>query len=130
MERQVPDIGTLIGQRRRILETKLAVFAGEIRDRLDVRTTNLESLLDDEMKIRNQILTLPKNPFGHVVSGTPAFTQYQQNLLQIDQQRRDEEVQCWRDVVQVMRDFLMTWEALEQSKARGSFLHGLEDKET
>jgi hypothetical protein len=45
------------------------------------------------------------------------------SALQLEAQRRDQDVQCWRDVVLVMRDFLDTWDAHEQAKDRSIFLN-------
>lgn len=109
------SIDALVGNRSRILETKLAVFAAEIVERINIRQTNLESLLTDELHISNSILSLPY----HLQSSY----QINEPLLQLSQQRRSENIECWRDVVAVMREFLATWEALQQSQARALFLH-------
>ena len=40
----------------------------------------------------------------------------------LEKERRTEDVECWRDVVMVMRDFLVVWEAHEQAKTKAIFL--------
>ncbi len=46
-----------------------------------------------------------------------------ESSLQLDSQRRQEDIQCWRDVVLVMRDFLEAWEVHEQAKSRAIFIN-------
>ena len=46
-----------------------------------------------------------------------------ESALRLESQRRDEDVQCWRDIVMVMRDFLVAWEAHEQAKNRSIFIN-------
>ena len=50
---------------------------------------------------------------------------FYRKLLDFQTEARSEQVECWRDVVMVMRDFLMTWEAHEQAKARAIFIQNV-----
>jgi len=50
-------------------------------------------------------------------------TRFHDSTLRLESQRRDEDIQCWRDVVLVMRDFLDTWEAHAQAKSRSIFIN-------
>jgi hypothetical protein len=43
-------------------------------------------------------------------------------LFKAKQEERLQDVECWRDIVLVMRDFLNTWDAHEQMQARAIFL--------
>ena len=43
-------------------------------------------------------------------------------IFDIEKERRSERTESWRDIVQVMKDFLTTWEAHEQAKIRAEVL--------
>ena len=115
-------IDALVSNRRKILEVKLAVLLAASKKRFAIREANLESLLDDELTVRNQQLATPR----YVVSDGRNYPINQsgpeQRILDIERQRREEESGCWRDIIPVMRDVLTTWEALEQARARAMFL--------
>ena len=109
------SIDALVSNRRQILEVKMAVLLAASAKRFAIRKAILESLQEDELSLRNLALTSPGAP---TVPPSPI----DQGLLAIEQQRRDEEASCWRDIIPIMRDVLTTWEALEQTRARAVFL--------
>ena len=47
-----------------------------------------------------------------------------QQMFNLGAERRAQDVDCWRDVVHVMRDFLYAWEAHETAKSRAILLQG------
>lgn len=46
-------------------------------------------------------------------------------LLDLNRERRTQDIECWRDLVHVFRDLLQIWEDLEQAKVRDSMLYGI-----
>jgi chemotaxis methyl-accepting protein methylase len=115
-------IDNLFQQRTSILRTKMEVFAAELFDRLRIRNQNLLSISDNQGKLEAMIENLTKQANYHFRDHREKGNLYDQ-VTRLEQERRQEEVECWRDVVDVMKDFLIVWEALEQAKARSVFLH-------
>lgn len=116
------SIDDFIHGRSRILRTKLEVLACEIRERLQIRVKNLERIDDD--KVHTSALLVDLDRRAHYLTRqhkekAPFYDQ----LFKLEQERRLQEVECWRDVVMVMRDFLYAWEAHEQAKARAIFIN-------
>src|SRR5438132_1342438 len=91
------SIDDFVHTRTRILNTKLEVLASAMLVDLDRRSNYLARQHKE------------KAPF------------YGQ-LFKLEQERRLQDVECWRDVVLVLRDFLDAWEAHEQAKAKAVFL--------
>ena len=116
------SIEQLVGQRTRILKTKLEVFATEIAERLAIRTRNLKSLIYDDLLLSNTLLYFePSSGKGLYQAKFPE--RLYGKRFDIEKERREKDVECWRDVSMVMRDFLVAWEALEQERARALFLN-------
>ena len=115
-------LDNLLHSKSRILRSKLEVLASEIYTRLtmwdrnlgriDTDKANVETLLDQFTRLARYHLREQKD-----------ISRLQDSNLRLEAQRRDEDVQCWRDVVMVMRDFLETWEAHEQAKNRSIFIN-------
>ena len=47
---------------------------------------------------------------------------FYQKVFDLERERRDQDTDCWRDIVLVLRDFLTFWDEYERAKARGAFL--------
>ena len=115
------SIDLLINQRTRILDTKLEVFAAEIHERLKIRRRNVEVILYEELTTGTLILELdPHYGIGRYDSRLQPVLY--QKKFDLTKERRQQDVECWRDIVLVMRDFLIAWEAREQAGARATFL--------
>lgn len=115
-------IDTLIRQRPQILRVKLAVLATQIFERLRIRTANQERLEAEQLLVSTALLQWDELFGAHRLldEGSRRFWLEQQAKLSAEV--RGQDVDCWRDVAQVMNDFLTAWEALEQSAVRGEFL--------
>ena len=116
------SIDELLGQRTRILKTKLEVFASEISERLKIRTGNLKSLIYDDLLLTNALLYFEPSSGKDLYQAKFPDRLYG-TRFDIAKERREQDVECWRDVTLVMRDFLAAWEALEQGRARAIFLN-------
>lgn len=126
---QAPDrsgephaIDLLIHQRPRILRVKLAVLAGEIQEGLRIRGKNAERISDELLVAGTHLL-----PFNEPRLGFPrpdeAVRQFWENpQAKLSAEARSQDVECWRDVAQLMNEFLITWEAVEQGAVRARFL--------
>lgn len=119
--RGADSLDALLGQRSDVLHEKLQVIASEIWDRLRIRRRNLAKLVEDEIFTDNLILeSLQTNPGA---DGESRRIGLYGRVLDLHRDHRREDVDCWRDVAMVMRDFIAAWEALEQSRSRAVFLN-------
>ena len=117
-----PALDHLFHSKSRILRTKLEVLASEIQARFAIWDRNLDRLNDDKINVELQLGESTRLARYHLREPNEA-TRFREASLQLDSQRRDQDIQCWRDVVQVMRDFLNNWEVHEQAKNRSVFLN-------
>jgi hypothetical protein len=110
-------VDLLITQRARILAVKMTVFATQIHERLKLRRRNLDELLTEELEIGSAIGGL--EPRIDIRNRLPQLYAQKASLLR-EQQLQD--VECWRDLAPLFRDFLNAWEGHEQARVRGEFL--------
>ena len=123
-------LDNLLHSKGKILKTKLEVLAAEILQRLNLRDINVTRIGHDQTML------------GDIVNALTRQANYQQRehrekvplyakQFDLENERRAQDVECWRDVVMVMRDFLGIWEAHEQARSRAIFLNhvgtGLEE---
>ena len=116
------DLENLFGHKGRILHTKLEVFASEIFERFRIRVQNLASIDQDENKLYLLLEKLDRQARYHTRDHIEKRVLYEL-LFKVKQERREQDVECWRDIVMVMRDFLYTWDAHEQMRSRALFLN-------
>jgi hypothetical protein len=114
----------LIHQKSRILGKKLDILAAEIWWRLNIAARNLASINQDKALIEEMIGRLHLAALYHLREHQDKGIFYRK-LFDFQTEARSEQVECWRDVVMIMRDFLMTWEAHEQAKARAIFIQNV-----
>jgi len=110
-----------IGNRTRLLQTKLEVLASEIWSRLQIRSGNVARIEENKTsadQMLEQIGRLANYHFREQQEKTPFY----RVLFDLEKERRQQDVECWRDVVLVMRDFLVAWEAHEQAKAKARLI--------
>ncbi len=119
-----PDssLDLFIHLRPKILKSKLEVLASEIRGRLSIRERNLDRIDSDRENLSSLIGEISKMA-GYGVRQHSEKDRLYQKMFDLESERRDQDVSCWKDVVDVMRDFLTTWEAHEQTKARAMLLN-------
>jgi hypothetical protein len=115
-------IDILISQRPAILRAKLAVYATQIYERLRLRANNLDRIQTELLAVSNGLL-----PFEDTIQSWLPLDESKRRMWLEQQARlnaelRSQEIECWRDVAQAMNDFLVVWEAAEQSRVRGEFL--------
>lgn len=105
----------------RILRSKLEALASEIYARLTMWDRNLASVDDDKAKGKGRL-----SQFTHLaryrLREQQDVSPLRDSALRLEAQRREEDNQCWRDVVMVMRDFLESCEDHEQARNRSIFL--------
>jgi hypothetical protein len=120
-ENSVSALDNFIHGKTRILNTKLEVLASEIRERWLIRVTNLERINDEKVRVLEMISDLSRRA-NYMLRQHREKAPFYQQWFDLERERRSEDVECWRDVVMVMRDFLVVWEAHEQAKTKAIFL--------
>ncbi len=115
-------LDNLLHARSRILRTKLEVLASEIQARFAMWDRNLDRIGGDKGQVEALLTESSRLARYHLREPNEA-TQLRESSLQLDSQQRQEDIQCWRDVVQVMRDFLNAWEVHEQARSRAIFIN-------
>jgi len=115
-------LDNLLHSKSRILRGKLEVLASEIYARLTLWDRNLARIGSDKENVEKLLEQFARLARYHL-RDQKDVTRLHDSNLRLETQRRDEDIQCWRDVVMVMRDFLETWEANEQAKNRSMFIN-------
>ncbi|MCG3148180.1 MAG: hypothetical protein PCFJNLEI_01623 [Verrucomicrobiae bacterium] len=111
----------LIHVNTRILRTKLEAIGTTVQARLKIRQQNIERIADDREKLTGMVQQISVAANYHLRDHKEKDRLYQRDF-ELTQERRDQDTQCWRDIVLVLRDFLMFWDEYERAKARGAFL--------
>lgn len=112
----------LLGAKPRILRTKLEVLASEIQARFAMWDRNLDRIADGKGQVEALLDESSRLARYHLRDPNEA-TRLRESAIQLDSQQRQEDIQCWRDTVQVMRDFLNAWEVHEQARSKAIFLN-------
>jgi hypothetical protein len=120
-ESPADEIENLFGQKRQTIQTKLEVLASEIFERMRIRTLNLSRLQENRIDLYKMLSQLDRQANYHLRDHAEKRVFYEL-LFKVKQEERQEDVECWRDIVMVMRDFLPVWEVREQVRARAIFL--------
>src|SRR5262245_7239680 len=115
-------LDNLLHSKSRVLRTKLEVLALEVQARFALWDRNLERIGSEKEQVESLLEQSTRLARYHLLESSEV-TRLRDSVLQLDSQRRDEDIQCWRDVVLVMRDFLNSWEAHEQAKSRSIFIN-------
>lgn len=113
---------SIISQRSRILKTKLDVLSVQIVERLRIRARNLEAVLSDDVEIGNQLLGLQGQKRQPPYTTFTLEPMLHQKRFDLGKERRQIDVECWRDLTQIMREFLASWEGFELSRTREQVL--------
>ena len=121
VDHPVSAVDDLLNQKTRILEVKLAVFASAIVERLRVRASNHERIDSNEEQVRQLITTTDRQARYHLREHHDKRVLYE-TLFNLHAERRTQDTECWRDIMDVMREVLIVWESLEQARSRSIFL--------
>lgn len=118
------SLDEFVSQRSKILKSKLDVLIEEILIRLGIKSNNFKKLETDLSKVHCEMSELSKRAYFHGdTTGKEEFEQLRQTELELEKEKRDQDVSCWNDVVKVMNEVLNTWEAHQQSAARAKLLN-------
>lgn len=123
-EQSTDPISELFSQRSKILQTKLGILSAQVIERLTIRANNLNSLIEEESELSNRILNRE-----HRDASSHNLDNLRQQKHFILQEKRSQDVECWRDLSHTLRDLLRTWEELEQSKVRDQLLDAGQETE-
>ena len=108
----------------RVLKTKLEAIASTVQERLKIRRQNVQRIADDKDKLSEMLQSISVGANYHLREHREKGTLYQK-MFELERERRDQDTECWRDIVLVLRDFLTFWDEYERAKARGAFLENV-----
>ena len=112
----------LLHHKSHLQARKLEILASELFWRLRVAAENVRSLEEDSSAVQqmlNQLTIAANYGLREHQEKAPLY----RRRFEIETEHRAQKVECWRDMANVMRDFLTTWEAHEQARARAIFLN-------
>ena len=87
--------------------------------------------MDEELLVDNKLLQVQAQfstrqySIGHNHDLMGLETQLEQRNSQVQSAQRREDVECWRDLTHVMRDFLNAWDGFSRNAAKNRFLSAL-----
>ncbi len=110
------SLDDFLHQPTKILRTKLEVLVIEMFERFNIKSENLKPLDKERITLSSFI-----DRFGKWLP-SETFREYRDQLFGVQKEIRKEKSEAWRDVVNVMRDFLYTWGIYQESKATSIFL--------
>lgn len=120
-----PALEAILSGRSEILQTRLSVAAVQIVERLRIHSHNLERILEEELKVGSQLIPFEKKYLGQA----PDMMGLENLLLgkqsELSKERRQQDVECWRDLIQVMRDLMGAWEGWSGQQAKQRFLNSI-----
>jgi hypothetical protein len=118
-----PDksLENLLHQKTRIVNTKLELIALAINERVGIWKHNLKRIEEDNCKLAYMLEKLARAT-NYGLRAHDEKRIFYERIFDLRKEVREEDAECWRDVVLVMRDFLLAWEAHEQAKAKAIFL--------
>lgn len=118
-----PDsiLDTLLHEKSRIFASKLEVLVHAMLVRIELMRENVSRVDTDKEHAEAMLAGIERQARYHVRDHREK-TVFYQTLCRLEEERRSQAVECWRDIVMVLRDFLGVWEAHQQSQARALFL--------
>lgn len=119
----------LLDGRSDLAETRLAVNATQIVERLRIRASHLKELMAEELEVDTKLLRLQEASGGHSIDMMGLESKLDQSMSQIRGAQRREDTECWRDLANVMRDFLNAWDGFSRNEAKNRFLAALPDSQ-
>jgi hypothetical protein len=111
----------LLHTNTRVLKTKLEAITSSVQERLRIRRQNVQRIADDKSKLSEMLQSISVAANYHLREHREKSTFYQK-IFELERERRDQDTDCWKDIVLVLRDFLTFWDEYERAKARGAFL--------
>jgi hypothetical protein len=114
----------LLHQKSRIFASKLEVLSVAMIVRLEILRENVARIATDKERAGVMLAQMDQQARYHFREHRDKNILYQ-TLFSLEEQHRSQAVECWRDIVMVLRDFLGVWEAHEQSQARAIFLENV-----
>jgi DNA-binding protein H-NS len=114
----------LIHSNTRILRTKVEMIAAAAQERLKIRRDNIARIADDREKLAEMMHKISIAANYHLRDHKEKDRLYQR-AFDLAREHRDQDTECWRDIVLVLRDFLNFWDEYERAKARGEFLQNV-----
>ena len=117
-----PDgLDSLFASKNRILRQKLNVWALMLSERLSLHAEQLDRIHKERSKLTNMIETA-KREANYLLRERSETDALYKLIFTLNSEHRDKEVQCWENVFDLLKEFLIVWDAYEQARSRTSLL--------
>jgi len=111
----------LLGSKSNILNTKLEILVAELRARVQIWDRNHDRIDQDQERISDALHHVARLA-NYQLRDHRQTSELYNELAQVAKERRAQDVEAWRDLVDVIRDLLVAWEAHELARSRAIFL--------
>ncbi len=111
-------------QRPKTLRTCLEVMVVEMLERLRLRSVNQDKLSERKAKLY-EMLEHARSALRYARREGAGLRQFYEQIFAVERGSRQQEAECWRDIVMVTHALLPVWQAHEQAHQRARMLGGL-----
>ena len=113
----------LIQNREETLRKKLEVLLEMLHSRLTLHADTNSRIQEEELPLESKLDHWQEHLDYGLSVPLEQLRETAHSLSRLHQESRSRESDCWRDAVSVIRDVLVTWEALQAAKARSLMIH-------
>jgi hypothetical protein len=115
-------IGQILAGRRESLERSAAGLARLIEERAELRETNLASIDENVLAVRNLVHAMYRP--GQPATDNPFYNRLRLEELRLDRDRRNELNSWWRDTIDVAKELGAIAERIEVARRNEILLRG------
>lgn len=121
-ESKFMSLKDFIHHRTKILEDKLGVLLFEMKEGLKLKDKIQSDLNDEIFKVGEKIHDLSSKA-NYNFSKLKEKGLFEEKIFELNREKREREIESWRNNVSIMRDFLEVWDEYEQARAKGRVLN-------
>ena len=116
------SLDALMNQKSDTLGTKLDVFLAQLLRRLRLRQENMAGLDYDDCKLGTMINDVRFQNGGYMGNADRRIASLEKQGFDIEKEKREQDMECWRDITMVTKDLLIAWEAYQHSRVKANLL--------
>lgn len=109
------DVSGFVRQPTEILKLRLAALGAEAKARLSIHGDHAELTASECRSLDDEVVRVARLvDYGQL--DPQQLSELQRHRADLQKERRKEDVECWRDLTALMKDFLDTWDSLERAR--------------
>jgi hypothetical protein len=110
--------------KRKILFQSLEDIVGLIKQREEMRDINTDQIDKEICYVHTKIMNLPRQKYSFNKDVEKTYNSMVQQSLMLYQAKRDEEINCWKDILRLKTDLRESVSELEQEKRKQNLIKG------